>query len=183
MNFIGTIIENLRDEQFIHPLDDNIWGVDLAHMQSLSQYNGGIKYLLCAINLFSKHAWVVPVKHITAIAIGNAYQKITSKRKPNKIWVNLGGEFYNNLFKRSLKVNNIEMYSTYNEGKSVVAEKFIRTLKNKIFKHVTAVSKNVSFDVLDDAVDKYNNIVHRSIKINQLTLHLILMLNKTKILM
>ena len=75
------------------------------------------------------------------------------------------------------------MYSTYNEGKSVVAEKFIRTLKNKIFKHVTAVSKNVSFDVLDDAVDKYNNIVHRSIKINQLTLHLILMLNKTKILM
>ena len=183
LNFIGTIIENLRDEQFIQPLDDNIWGVDLAHMQSLSQYNGGIKYLLCAINLFSKHAWVVPVKHITAIAIGNACQKITSKRKPNKIWVDLGSEFYNNLFKRSLKVNNIEMYSTYNEGKSVVAEKFIRTLKNKIFKHVTAVSKNVSFDVLDDAVDKYNNIVHRSIKINQLTLHLILMLNKTKILM
>ena len=183
LNFIGTIIENLRDEQFIHPLDDNIWGVDLAHMQSLSQYNGGIKYLLCAINLFSKHAWVVPVKHITAIAIGNACQKITSKRKPNEIWVDLGSEFYNNLFKRSLKVNNIEMYSTYIEGKSVVAEKFIRTLKNKIFKHVTAVSKNVSFDVLDDAVDKYNNIVHRSIKINQLTLHLILMLNKTKILM
>ena len=183
LNFIGTIIENLRDEQFIHPLDDNIWGVDLAHMQSLSKYNGGIKYLLCAINLFSKHAWVVPVKHITAIAIGNACQKITSKWKPNKIWVDLGSEFYNNLFKRSLKVNNIEMYSTYNEGKSVVAEKFIRTLKNKIFKHVTAVSKNVSFDVLDDAVDKYNNIVHRSIKINQLTLHLILMLNKTKILM
>ena len=183
LNFIGTIIENLRDEQFIHPLDDNIWGVDLAHMQSLSKYNGGIKYLLCAINLFSKHAWVVPVKHITAIAIGNACQKITSKRKPNKIWVDLGSEFYNNLFKRSLKVNNIEMYSTYNEGKSVVAEKFIRTLKNKIFQHVTAVSKNVSFDVLDDAVDKYNNIVHRSIKINQLTLHLILMLNKTKILM
>ena len=57
------------------------------------------------------------------------------------------------------------MYSTYNEGKSVVAERFIRTLKNKIFKHMTAVSKNVYFDVLDDIVNKYNNTVHRSIKI------------------
>ena len=56
------------------------------------------------------------------------------------------------------------MYSTYNEGKSVVAERFIRTLKNKIFKHKTAISKNVYFDVLYDIVDKYNNTVHRTIK-------------------
>ena len=56
------------------------------------------------------------------------------------------------------------MYSTYNEGKSAVAERFIRTLKNKIFKQMTAVSKNVYFDVLDDIVDKYNNAVHRTIK-------------------
>ena len=56
------------------------------------------------------------------------------------------------------------MYSTYNEGKSVVAERFIRTLKNKIFKHMTAISKNVYFDVLDDIVNKYNNTIHRTIK-------------------
>ena len=56
------------------------------------------------------------------------------------------------------------MYSTQNKGKSVAAERFIRTLKNKIFKHVTAISKNVYFDVLDDIVDKYNNTVHRTIK-------------------
>ena len=56
------------------------------------------------------------------------------------------------------------MYSTYNKGKSVVAERFIRTLKNKIFKHMTAISKNVYFDVLDNIVNKYNNTVHRSIK-------------------
>ena len=56
------------------------------------------------------------------------------------------------------------MYSTYNEGRSVVAERFIRTLKNKIFKHMTAISKNVYFDVLDDIVNKYNNTVHRTIK-------------------
>ena len=63
-----------------------------------------------------------------------------------------------------MRINNIEIYSTYNEGKSVVAERIIRTLKNKIFKHMTAVSKNVHFDVLDDIVNKHNNTVHRSIK-------------------
>ena len=56
------------------------------------------------------------------------------------------------------------MYSTYNEGKSVVAEKFIRTLKNNIYKHMTTVSKNVYFDVLDDIVHKYNNSYHKTIK-------------------
>ena len=78
-----------------------------------------------------------------------------------------------------MKINNIEMYSTYNEGKSVVAERFIRTLKIKTFKHMTAVSKNVYFDVLDDIVNKYNTAVHRTLK---MTLHLILMLNTMKIL-
>ena len=63
-----------------------------------------------------------------------------------------------------ISINDIEMYSTYNEGKSVVAERFIRTLKNKIFKHMTAVSKNVYFDVLDDILDEYNSTVHRTIK-------------------
>ena len=63
-----------------------------------------------------------------------------------------------------MKKNNIEIYSTYNEGKSAVAERFIRTLKNKNFKHMTAISKNIYFDVLDDIVNKYNNTVHRTIK-------------------
>ena len=98
-------------------------------------------------------------------SIVNAFQKIISEgRKPKKIWVDQGSEFYNNSFKIFLKINNIEMDSTYNEGKFVVAERFIRMLKNKIFKHVTAASKNVYFDVLDDIVHKYNKIVHRSIK-------------------
>ena len=130
-------------------------------MQSLSKYNKGIKYLLCAIDLFSKYAWVVPLKDKKGVSIVNAFQKITSQgRKPNKIWVDQGGEFCNNLFKRFLKINNIKMYSPYNKGKSVVAERFVRTLKNKIFKHMTAVY----FDVLDHIVDKYNNTVHKTIK-------------------
>ena len=85
-------------------------------------------------------------------------------RKPNKIWVDKGGEFYKNFFKRFLRINNIDMCSTHNEGKSVVAERFFRTLKNKIFKHIIVISKNVYFDVLDDIVKKYSNTVHRTIK-------------------
>ena len=123
-------------------------------MQSLSKYKKGTKYLFCGIDLFSKYAWVDPLKDKRGISIVNAFQKIVSKgRKPNQIWVDQGDGFYNNLFKRFLKINIIENYSTYNEGKSVIAERFIRTLKNNIFKRMTVISKNVFFDVLDDIVD------------------------------
>ena len=120
-------------------------------MQSRSKCNKGIKYLLCAIDLFSKYAWVVPLKEKRRIS--TVLQKIISKgRKAKKIWVDPGGEFYNKLFK---------MDSTFNEEKSVVTERFIRALKNKILNHMTVVSKNVYFDVLDNIVDKYDN-KHRS---------------------
>ena len=89
-----------------------------------------------------------------------------SNRKPNKTWVYHGSEFYNNKFKNFLKENDIEMYSTFNEGKSVVAERFIRTLKNEIYKRMTTIDINVYVDVLDDIVKKYNNTVHSSIKMN-----------------
>ena len=114
---------------------DNTWGVDLAAMQFLSRKNKGIKYLLCAIDLFSKYAFVIPLKDKKGISIANAFNKIikqSNRRKPNKIWVDQGGEFHNNVFKKWLSDNDIIMYSTYNEGKSVVAERFIRTLKNKL---------------------------------------------------
>ena len=101
-------------------------------MQSLSKYNKGIKYLLCAIDLFSKYTWVIPIKDKKGVSIVSAFQKILSdsNRKPNKIWVNQDSEFYNNSFKDFWKINNIEMYSTCYEVKSIVAERFIRTLKN-----------------------------------------------------
>ena len=133
-------------------------------MQSLSKYNKGNKYLLCAIYLFSKYMWVAPLKDKKETNIVNAFQKIISEgRKLNKMWVNQGSEFYNGHHKIFLKTNSIEMYSTYNEGKSVVAERFIRKLKKKIFKHMTAISKNVYFDLLDDIVNKYNNTVYQTI--------------------
>ena len=125
------IIRKFKKRKVYSSFRDNIWGVDLADMQSLSKYNKGIKYLLRAIYLFSKYLWVVPLKDKRGITIVNAFQKIISKgRKPNKIWVDQGGEFYNNLFKRFLKINNIEMYSTYNEGNLLLLKDLLGRCKD-----------------------------------------------------
>ena len=152
------IIREFQRQKFYSLFRDKVWGVDLADMQSPSKYNGGIKCLLCAIDLFSKYAWVVPLKDKRE---RYGFRKIISKvRKPNKLWGDQGGEFYNKLFNRFLKINNIEMYSTCNEGKSVVVKRFIRAVKNKIFKHIMLI-----FDVLDNIINKYNNTVHKTIKV------------------
>ena len=160
------VIKKFNKRKVYSQFKDNIWGVDLGGMQSLSRKNKGIKYLLCVIDLFSKYAFVVPLKDKKGISIVNAFNKIIkqSNRKPNKIWVDQGSEFYNRVFKKWLSDNDIIMYSTFNEGKSVVAERFIRTLKNKLYKHMTASGKNVYYDVLDDVVSKYDNAKHSTIK-------------------
>ena len=115
---------------------------------------------------FSKYAWVVPLKDKKGISIVKAFQIILkqSNRKPNKIWVGKGSEFYNASFKKWLRDNDIVMYSTNNEGKSVVAERFIRTLKSKIYKYMASISKNVYIDKLDEIVDEYNNTYRTTIK-------------------
>ena len=97
--------------------------------------------------------------------IVDAFQKILddSGRKPNKIWVDKGREFYNNSLRKWLKNNDIEMYSIHNEGKSVVAERFMRTLRTKIYKYMISVSEEVYIDKLDD-IGEYDNTYHRTIK-------------------
>ena len=128
------VIRKFKKRKVYSSFRDNISGADLADMQLLSKSNKGFRFLLCVIDVFSKYAWVVPLKDKKGISIINAFQIILkeSKRKPNEIWVDKGSEFYNNSFKKWLKDNDIEMYSIHNEGKSVVAERFIRTLKKKI---------------------------------------------------
>ena len=109
---------------------------------------------------------VVPLKDKKGATIVNAFRSIldNSKRRPNKIWTDQGSEFSNSPFKKWLKDSDIEMCSTYTEGKSVVAERFIRTLKIKIYKRMAAISKNVYIDKLDNIIDEYNNTYHRTIK-------------------
>ena len=146
----------------------NILGVDLADMQLLSKFNKGFRFLLCVIDIFSKYAWVIPLKDKKCISIVNAFQIILKEfnhRKPSKIWVEKRSEFYNSSFKKWLKDNDIEMYSANNEERSVIAERFIRTLKNKMYKYMTSITKNVYIDELDNIVKKYNNTYHVSFKI------------------
>ena len=144
------IIRKFEKRRVYSTFKDKIWGVDLADMQLLSKYNKGIRFLLCVINIFSQYAWVVPLEDKKGISIVKAFQSIlkqsNSTRKPNKTWVDKGSEFYNAYFKKWLRDNDIVMYSTHNEGKSVVAKRFIRTL------------------LLDDIVDEYNNTYHTTIK-------------------
>ena len=138
------IVKNFKRRKVFSSFKDNIWGVNLADMSLISKFNKGIKYFLCLIDLFSRCAWVIPLKHKKRESIVEGFKKILSSgRKPNKIWVDHGSEFCNNKFKGFLKENDIGMYSTHNEGKSVVAERFIKTLKNKIYKHMTYIGKNV----------------------------------------
>ena len=172
------IIRKFKKRKVYSTFKDNIWAADLADMQLLSRCNKGIRCLLCVIDVFNKYAWVVPLKDKKGISIVKAFQIIlkqsnsrkraqgTSAKhlKPNKIWVDKGSEFCNAYFKKWLRDNDIVMYSTHNEGKSVVAERFIRTLKSKIYKYMTSISKNVYIDKIDDIVDEYNNTYHTTIK-------------------
>ena len=128
------IIKKFKWHKVYSSFMDNIWGCDLADMQLITKYNKKNRYLLCVIDVFSKYAWVVPLKDKKGTTIVNAFQSIldSSKRKQNKIWFDQGSEFYNNVFRQWLKGSSIEIYSTHNEGNSVVAERFIRTLKIEI---------------------------------------------------
>ena len=118
------IIRKFKKRRVYLSIKDNTWGADLADMQLINKFNKGYKCLLCIINIFSKYTWVFPLKNKRGVTTINPFQKILDdlKRKPNKIWVDQGNEFYNNSFKKWLEKDDIEMYSTHKEGKSVVAE-------------------------------------------------------------
>ena len=96
------IIKKFNKRKVYSSFKDNIWGVDLADMQLLNKFNKGFRFLLCAIDIFSKYAWVVPLEDKKGVSIVNAFQNIlkTSDRKPDKIWVDKRSEFYNISFKK-----------------------------------------------------------------------------------
>ena len=99
------IIRKFKKRKVCSNFKDNIWGVDLADMQLISKHNKGIRYLLFVIDLFSKYAWVVPLKDKRGVSTVNAFQSIFKKcnRIPNKIWVDQGSKFYNYHFEKWLK--------------------------------------------------------------------------------
>ncbi len=133
-------------------------------MKEFASNNKGTKFLLNVIDLFSKYAWSVPLKDKTGESIVKAFDKITTTRKPNKLWVDKGKEFYNKTFDKWLQNNNVSLYSTFNEGKAVVIERFNRTMKATMWKYFTAQNTKKYIDILDKLIDQYNKNYHSSIK-------------------
>ena len=146
---------------------DDIWTADLVEMAPLAKFNKGYKYLLMIIDVFSKYGWIVPLKTKTGAAVAHAFKEVFHKsgRIPTRLWTDKGKEFYNKTMKELLKRNNnIILYSTENEEKSSVAERWNRTMKRNMWKYFTANNTHKYIDILPALVEKYNNTYHHSIK-------------------
>ena len=166
-NYISQLLKNYCQKtykKYVHHLKA-IFGVQILQIYNL-KINTIKEVDLAVIGIFGKYGLVVLLKDKRVITITNEFQKLLdeSDRKPNKIWVNKVSEFYQKLMKSRLGGSNIDIHSTLNENMWFVAKRFIRTLKNKIYKYVTATSKNVHIDKLDDLVNEYKNTYHRTIK-------------------
>ena len=118
---------------------DQQWQMDLADMQSMQKFNDGYRYLLVCIDVFSKYAWVAPLKNKKGSSLVEAFKIIlASGRKPEKIITDQGTKFFNKYFKALLKDEDIELYNRYNETKASVVERLIRTLKTRMWRYSTA---------------------------------------------
>ena len=145
---------------------DDIWTADLVGMALYSRSNSGYKYLLTVIDVFSKYGWIVPLKTKTGKELVVAFQELfTDSTPPSRLWTDNGTEFYNQHVKRVLAAINVILYSTENEEKSSVVERWNRTMKNIMWNYFTANNTPKYIDVLPWMVGKYNSTYHRSIKL------------------
>ena len=143
---------------------DGQWQADLVDVSSLARFNKRYKFLLTCIDVFSKFAWVVPLKNKTGESLVNGFQSILDLgRSPEKLQTDKGTEFLNRNFQSFLKERNIHFFTTNNELKASVVERFNRTLKTRMWKYFTSKNTLVYIDILQDIVHGYNNSYHRSI--------------------
>jgi len=152
-----------RNKTIVYGIDDT-WQADLIDIQKLSSHNKGIKYLLCVIDVFSKFAWVIPLKNKTNQSIIEAFSKIFEERKPNKIHTDQGQEFLGKECQKFLKKHGVNFYFLNSEMKASTVERFNRTIKEKMWRYFTKSDEYKYIDILNDLVDNYNNSYHRSIK-------------------
>lgn len=145
---------------------DDLWQCDLIDMQKHAKENKGYKYIVIAIDAFSKFAWCVPVKSKAKLEITQAFQNILKEgRVPNNVQTDFGKEFYNDLFQSLMKTYKINHYSTYSTKKASIVERLIRTIKNKLYKYFSLVGNYKWIDrPIKSIVKEYNNTIHRTIK-------------------
>ena len=145
---------------------DAIWTADLVDVHRYARQNKGYKYILVVLDVFSRYAWARPLKSKFGVQVAPAFEDIfRGGRKPTKLWTDKGTEFYNVNMSHMLQTNgDIQLYSTYNEPKGTIAERFIRTLRTKIESHYIIDQQTVWYDILPQLLHEYNTTRHRSIK-------------------
>lgn len=158
------VISHFRKRHVVVGGVDKIWAADLIDMQGYAEFNDGVRYLLTVIDVFSKFGWIVPIQKKTGKCVAEGFKQIFKERTCDKLelkcWVDNGLEFYN----KDVKNLGVELYSTNNEEKSCVVERWNRTMKEKMFKYFTANNTYRYVDVLDEMVSNYNNTRHSSTK-------------------
>ena len=146
---------------------DEIWAADLFEMGKFSDWNKGFKYLLMVIDVFSKFGWIEPLKDKKGETVAAAFEKLFKLgRQPRLLWTDKGKEFYNKNVNQLLSKKNIKLYSTENEEKSSVAERFNRTIKQMMWKMFSANNNTIYIDKIDELLKTYNNSWHRSVRMS-----------------
>jgi transposase InsO family protein len=153
---------------------DEVWSMDLVDMSEWKAVNDGEKYILTVVDVFTRYAWAKPMKTKSAIDTFAAFIAIVeeSGRKPKKLWVDQGAEFYNSVFKKWMATRNqavpdsAVMYSTFGESKSVIVERFNRTLKTRMWYEFTKENTRRWVDMLPDLLKWYNTRVHSKLKMS-----------------
>lgn len=145
---------------------NDIWSCDIMDMSDVAEQNDGYRYSLNIVDVFSKFAWVIPLKTKSAAEVVKAFRPLFREFKPSHIWVDEGKEFYNKELTALLKEYNVNRYSTYSENKSAVVERFNRTIKTNIWKYFVSNQTRDWVNKINELVDKYNNKEHSTIKMS-----------------
>ena len=142
---------------------NDIFAADIIDMQSFARYNKGIKYILMVIDVFSRYGWAMALRTKTGKEVAGVLENLFKKESPAMLWSDHGGEFYNQHLAKVLREYNIKLYSTENEEKASIVERWNRTIKTKMWKYFSANNTNKYINILDQLIEKYNNTYHRSI--------------------
>ena len=144
---------------------DEQWQADLIDLQEFQSQNRGYRYILTIIDIFSKYAFVIPMKTKTSEAVTSAFKQVFTHRKPTKLQTDKGKEFVNSLLQSFLKQESVYFFTSKNPDiKCSIIERFNRTLKARMFKYFTSKGTRRYLEVLDQLVTAYNNTVHSATK-------------------
>ena len=157
--------KKFKRRQVISLSVDSIWATDLVDLRKYAKVNKNYVFLLMVVDVFSKYAWIEPIKNKTGVAVATALKKIfeSNGKTPSKLWADNGKEYYNSVVKKLLTNNDVELYSTFNEEKSSIVERFNRTFLHWLFIYFDTHQNTVYLPVLQDLVTRYNHTRHRSI--------------------